>query len=324
MCCLFGIMNYSGKANRDTDEIINSLAQEATIRGIDSTGVAYNKGGKLTIYKKPLSAYEMTFKGMKECAAVIGHTRHATQGTHEKNYNNHPFMGYCKNTKFALAHNGVLWNDSFLRRQYSLPNDRIETDSFIAVQLLEHFNELNFRNIAKMCELVSGSFTFSMVDTKDNLWIAKGDNPLALIHFPHLKLYAYASTQQILFTALCRTDLVDEIASGDFEMVTIKAGDILKIDKRGNMEKQRFKYDLYSGYGYDWKTYKATDKATEDDFYTCDDYNDDYSDGNWNEANYLEELKTVAQCMGISPSEIDELIESGFTYDEIEDYIYMG
>ena len=317
MCCLFGIMNYSGKKNPDTDKIINYLAQEATIRGVDSTGVAYNKSGKLTIYKKPLSAYEMTFKGMNESVCVIGHTRHATQGSHKKNYNNHPFMGFCKNTKFALTHNGVLWNDTYLKRTYSLPNDRIETDSFVAVQLLEHFNKLNFQNLAKMAEAVSGSFTFSLLDTDDSLWFVKGDNPLALIHFPHLKLYAYASTQQILFTALCRTDLVEDIASGDYELIVVKSGDILKITKDGKRTTNKFKYDRYGAYGYDWRTYNSDSKVIETDFTEYDDCDD------WSEDDYILELKTVAQSMGIMPDEIDELIESGFTFDEIEDYIYM-
>ena len=61
MCCLFGMVNYSGMEYSGADELINCLAQEATERGTDSTGIAYNKGGKLIIYKKPLSAYAMEF-----------------------------------------------------------------------------------------------------------------------------------------------------------------------------------------------------------------------------------------------------------------------
>ena len=224
-------------------------------------------------------------------------------------------MGFFKNAKFALAHNGVLWNDSYLRRTYNLPNDRIETDSFIAVQLLEHFSTLNFQNIAKMAEAVSGSFNFTMVDTEDNLWIVKGDNPLAIIHFPHLDLYVYASTTQILFTALCRTDLVEEIADGFYELVDTKGGDIIQINKNGKIKKDHFKYDRYSGYGYNWKTYTAATTATPKKEETSVD--DD-------ELDYISELYWIAHSMGISENEIDELINSGFSYDEIEDFIYNG
>ncbi|UQT46789.1 hypothetical protein M5E87_16235 [Flavonifractor plautii] len=36
-----------------------------------------------------------------------------------------------------MAHNGVLHNDGYLRRSLSLPKTKIETDSYIAVQLIE-------------------------------------------------------------------------------------------------------------------------------------------------------------------------------------------
>lgn len=37
---------------------------------------------------------------------------------------------------------------------------------------------------------------------------------------------------------------------------------------------------------------------------------------------YIADLKTVASHMGISPDEIDHLLQEGFTPDEIEEYIY--
>ena len=46
-------------------------------------------------------------------------------------------IGKCKNTKFDLAHNGILFNDKELRKSMHLPKTKIETDSYIAVQLIE-------------------------------------------------------------------------------------------------------------------------------------------------------------------------------------------
>ena len=43
----------------------------------------------------------------------------------------------------ALAHNGVLYNDRELRREQHLPTTPIETDSYIAVQLLEQGQQLD-------------------------------------------------------------------------------------------------------------------------------------------------------------------------------------
>lgn len=307
MCCLFGIVNYSGKKFPGADELTNALAQEATARGMDSTGIAYNKGGVLKIYKKPRNAYEMDFSGLDDCVVVTGHTRHATQGSYTKNYNNHPFYGCCENARFALAHNGVLWNDSFLRTRYDIPKDRIETDSYVAVQLLEHFNKLSVENVRKMAESVSGSFTFSMVDNTDTLWIVKGDSPLAIIHFPYMNLYAYASTQQILFTALCQTDLVHNISAGMFEMIPIECGEIVRIDKSGKIHRDKFHY-YQSYYNCDWRTY-TTPKTG------------DYWETDW-EKQYLEDLKSVGRSMGYTDDDIDGLYRDGYTLDEIEDFLY--
>ena len=88
MCCLFGMVNYSGIKNPIADSLVNYLAQEATVRGMHSTGIAYNKNDRLVVYKRPKNAFEMDFKGLSECVCVTGHTRHATQGSYKNNYNN--------------------------------------------------------------------------------------------------------------------------------------------------------------------------------------------------------------------------------------------
>ena len=57
----------------------------------------------------------MNFKLPREVTAVMGHTRMTTQGTENKNFNNHPFYGRTKDNVFALAHNGVLFLDEIHR-----------------------------------------------------------------------------------------------------------------------------------------------------------------------------------------------------------------
>lgn len=75
---------------------------------------------------------------------VMGHTRMTTQGNEKFNYNNHPFPGTVDNADFALAHNGVLYNDTSLRISENLPITNIETDSYRAVQLIEKKKTLDF------------------------------------------------------------------------------------------------------------------------------------------------------------------------------------
>ncbi|MEG0542415.1 MAG: hypothetical protein RR528_08810, partial [Angelakisella sp.] len=98
---------------------------------------------------------------------------------------------------FSLAHNGVLWNDSQLRRQLSLPNTKIETDSYIAVQLLEQEDSIGFQSLKTMAEAVEGQFTFTVLDSKNSMYIIKGQNPMAIYHFAK-GFYLYASTEEIL------------------------------------------------------------------------------------------------------------------------------
>lgn len=332
MCCLFGIFNYSGKADKELNYLINCLAREATARGTDSTGIAYNKDGKLKIYKKPLSAFDMNFDGIENCISISGHTRHATQGSEQKNYNNHPFMGYCDNVKFALSHNGILWNDALLRKNFGIEKNKIDTDSYIAVQLLEHFGTLNFANIKTMAESVKGSFAFTMTDTLDNLWLVKGDSPLSIIHFPDLKMYVYASTENILFAALSKTDFLSEIISGDYEIINIKQGDIFKIDKSGNISQSTFDFDCYDDFGYyDWRTYGTHNKNNmvsefddDNDTYDYDkhDITDIIANFNDEQLQYYFDLKMIANYYGIDEDYVDMLLCEGFSLDDIEMWLY--
>lgn len=250
MCCLFGFYNYSGEPISKLGRLTNILAENATVRGTDATGIAYNYKGKLVIHKEAKSAFMMDFKHPDDVVCVTGHTRHATQGDKKKNFNNHPFEGSCRNIKFALAHNGVLINDDELKKQYRLPRTKVATDSFVAVQMIEKKKKLNAESIKFMAENVRGSFAFTILDSSNKLWLIKGDSPLAMIHLPKYKLYVYASTEEILFKALVDTKLFAEIKGGNFEEVAIKSGDILTIAPDGKVETEKFNYTDYSG----WRT----------------------------------------------------------------------
>lgn len=113
---------------------------------------------------------------------------------------NHPFRGHAE-LDFALAHNGVLYNDELLRSQLRLPDTQIETDSYIAILLIESQHELTFDSLRYTAESVRGYFTFTVLDKTNSLWFVKGESPLYLIHFPALGLYVYASTKEIMAAA---------------------------------------------------------------------------------------------------------------------------
>lgn len=353
MCCLFGFYNYSGKELKFADTLANSLAVEATARGTDATGISYVTDNTLKIYKKPKSAFLMKFSGLKNCVCVTGHTRHATQGDKDKNYNNHPFMGYCENAKFTLSHNGVLFNDTSLARQYQLPPTKITTDSYIGVRMLEFYNLLNTDTIKKTCEKLSGSFNFSIMDMYNNLWLVRGDNPLVIVHFPEYKTYVYASTETILYMALINTPFVDEIREKNFEEIEIDEGEILLFTPDGEITRSTFKqkttYDYYYGRSSNWQSYGGWSGYY--DSYADDGDNSYYSyfdkpikvtsDTESKKATatkvtipkakpeidaeqeYFDELKRMGAYIGYKPEELESLRSSGYTLDEIADLIYM-
>ena len=51
MCSLFGFYNYSKSDIKDLSQLTNKLAQEATVRGTDATGISYNYKNNLIIIK---------------------------------------------------------------------------------------------------------------------------------------------------------------------------------------------------------------------------------------------------------------------------------
>ncbi|WP_410078827.1 class II glutamine amidotransferase [Ruminococcus sp.] len=195
MCAIFGLIDYNHTLNaKQREKLLRVLSEECEERGTDATGYAFNHNGKLTIYKRPYAAHKVHLRLHDDSNVIMGHTRMATQGNKLDNRNNHPFPGKVGNTSFALAHNGVLHNDVRLRKQMSLPNTPVKTDSYIAVQLLEQQKTLDIQSISEMAELVEGSFVFTVLDDKSNLYFVKGDNPLALYHYETCGLYVYAST----------------------------------------------------------------------------------------------------------------------------------
>lgn len=300
MCGLFGFLRY-GDAKIDVSSLTEALAVQSTVRGTHATGVAYNDNECIRIIKQPKSALHMDFR-IPNVYALIGHTRHATQGAIERNYNNHPFGGRAGRSEFALAHNGVLMNDIALRESLRLPKTKIETDSYIAVQLIESKNKLNMKTIAYMAEQVQGSFSFSILDRHNNIYLVKGDSPLYILHFPKRKMYIYASTDEIVWKALINTELFADLKAAAYKTVQINEGDILKLCGNGRLEHGSFDNIGCFNYGCDWRSYGMS--IPDDMYYEC--------------------LVSVAAGMGISETEINELLAYGLTYEEIEDYIYSG
>lgn len=305
MCCLFGFYDYGHQLTRkQRSRLLSALAVASEERGTDATGIAYNAGGKQIIYKRPLPAHLMWFRVPVGATAVMGHTRMATSGDPKINAHNHPFSGCAGHTGFSLAHNGVLYNDKALRRQFQLPETRIETDSYAAVQLLEKYGKLDFDGLRFMAENLAGSFSITVLTNRDGLYFVKGNNPIAIKHFPDSRLYVYAGTEDILQKALIKAKL----PLGRMERVSMYFGELLRIDDQGKITRSCFDDSgLYAHLTLPWTHWGEP----------VSEYRPHAGDGG-----HLADIKAVAGYFGLFSEDIDAMLEDGMTLDEIENYLY--
>lgn len=286
MCAIFGLLDYRGKGTAAQRlQIVRALGTAAEVRGTDATGIAFFQRKKLCIQKAAKPAHRMRYHIPGEVRYIMGHTRMTTQGSAKKNQNNHPFAGKAGNTQFALAHNGVLSNDRELRYSNGLPATDIETDSYVAVQLIEKQKEVSPGSLRRMAEAVRGHFTFTVLDEDNNLYFVKGENPLTIFHYPQQGFYLYASTESILLEVLVTLG----IEYIQWEMIQPVEGEILQIDRHGRRESASFSV---SGMGWGWQ------------------------------ADYIRKLKQATAFYGYDSSLVDYLLYEGCSTDEIEDFIY--
>lgn len=306
MCAVFGLLDFKGTLTSvERTRIIRALGKAAEIRGTDATGIAFVQGNGIQIQKAPKPAHLMRYRIDPNARVIMGHTRAATQGKASHNQNNHPFPGRAGNLPFALAHNGVLFNDFQLQRQFNLPHTKVETDSYVAVQLLERSGGLSFKTMREMAEQLEGSFTITVLDKNNSLYLIKGNNPLTLYLFPKRGFYLYASTTEILELALAELGMVDEL----FANIPIKQGDVMQIRPDGNRTVERFNdakltlHKCYGGYGYyDWLF--ATNKRTAE------------------EDSYLEEVIRYGVSRGIPEKDLRRLVDYGYDAFDIEELLF--
>ena len=162
--------------------------------------------------------------------------------------------------------------------------------------MIEQKRTLDFSSLRYMAEQVEGSFTFTVLDAEDSLYIVKGDSPLCLYRYPKSGVFVYASTGEILQAAL----KAERVSLRGAEKVEINSGEIVKIDREGKIKREKFD---------DTKLYQTT----------------------WNYPRrricgntYLDELKSVAAWMGYPPELIDHFLSRGYTPGELEELLYAG
>lgn len=300
MCAIFGVLDYQGKLTpAQRLALFRVLANAAQVRGTDASGVAYVHNGAVQIQKAPRPACKMRWRIPSQARYLMGHTRMTTQGAASRNYNNHPFPGRAGGLSFALAHNGVIYNDLELRKTRRLPATKIETDSYVAVQLLEQCGELSLGSLRQMAEALRGTFTLTVLDGANTLYFVRGNNPLAIRLYPRLGCYLYASTDEILNAALAELGL-DKMPYID---IPIGQGDIMAVDAQGQRTAARFDdSNIESPFSYGWGW---SGPACE-----------------YESSSYLEMVVEYGKRRGVPERELRLLIDVGYDALDLEEMIY--
>ena len=296
MCAIYGFLNYGNKVHhRVLLRLIRELSIAAECRGTDATGISYVKGGEIITFKKAKPAHKLHLYFPRNTVAVIGHNRMTTQGSEKKNYNNHPFHGKTDDHAFALAHNGVLCNDTEVKAQYRLPETPIETDSYAAVQMLEQYETLDSSTLKEVSEVLRGSFVFTVLRDDNTLFLVRGNNPITLYHYPELGLYVYASTKDILDKALKLCYIKGYPVS-----YRINEGDIIRIDPDGKIYLSKF--EIKEDYRFDWRSLFRDSWMPEDDICSA-------------------EILDICGYYGIEKKDVEQLLSFGYTVNEIEEML---
>ena len=115
---------------------------------------------------------------------------------------------------------------------------------------------------------------------------------MCLLHFEALGIYIYASTESIMKNALKKVGF----HKFDAEKVEVVEGDILKIDENGIVSRAEFEYLNSSSY-FGW--YNSAD------YYPI----------------HEELLLAYCGCYGVDSSDVELLLDYGYTADEIEDML---
>ena len=178
----------------------------------------------------------------------------------------------------------------------TLPLTSVETDSYVAVQLLEKNKTLDFDSLQSVAEKVEGSFVFTVLDKENAIWFVVGDNPLCIMFYDGFLIYA--STQEILCKAIKKLRL-----KAPADILAPKEGEILRIDRAGRITTGAF--TPKTSYEHWWRRYSPY-------------YRNYYED---TPTNY-DDLFSVAKSFGVTANEVQALLDYGCSEEEIEEMLY--
>lgn len=212
MCGIFGFSKAEGSLTKKQLKIlrrsISSIAEESSVRGRDSTGLAIINKDRRDVYKTLMPSDKVVHT--KEWADIvncingdtitlIGHTRYATTGTVSKR-NAHPFHY----GDIIGAHNGCIYNWNKIDGH----KKSMEVDSEI---IFSRLDKLSYSSALKDLE---GYFALSWVNKNPyDLYLARDESPTYIAYWKSAKTLFWASTEDILSYGLLEGGLNIECKS---------------------------------------------------------------------------------------------------------------
>lgn len=199
MCGIYGVFNSNSTVSHDS---VSCLALNAEVRGVDSSGIAYQSDNCINIVKRDYGSAKLVKKFSKSLAKskfVVGHSRLITNDVN----NNQPVI----NSDYILFHNGIITNYLDVWKKFNA-EPTSELDSDVILFLFKKFYEEGIEiehikdKIFELCEGVisciillpvenrifvlsnNGSLYFS--NDNNNLIISSESYPLTSLNIPNV------------------------------------------------------------------------------------------------------------------------------------------
>ncbi|MDR3288716.1 MAG: hypothetical protein LBT22_04750 [Peptococcaceae bacterium] len=265
---MFGYVNYGNGLNvRQIAAIYTSFSKACITRGAHACGIAYVANNELMVKKKSVDLVRAEFSYPWDVKILTAHCRLSLQKDYWENKNNHPFRGQTLDgSAYTLGHNGILRDLRTIRQALQLSETDIRTDSYLIAQILATKPRLDCQTLKEVCETLHGSFSFTVLDERNNLYLCRGDVPVYLVHFQKLKLYVYLSTRDLFEQAVKSTDLWHayrtsnlEAATAAVNIVPLRKGGIVCISSAGELSSASFTFQEDLAISHNWYMHEITE-----------------------------------------------------------------
>ena len=216
MCGIFGLLVGSEVklSVAELMEVVNRMFKLSVSRGKEASGIAVRSKGSIYVYKEPVSSsklvrserYRSLFKRLNEEGrsnlkapfAIFGHSRLATNGPSEVNYNNQPVV---KDGAVGV-HNGIIVNDGELWGEFPRFERKFDVDTEVFLSLLQMYRKQGRPLVGSVREVfgrIEGSASVAlMFDDCDAVVLATNTGSLYMCQSLSGEVLVFASEKYIL------------------------------------------------------------------------------------------------------------------------------